>query len=77
MTNTPPLSNAEEKHTMKLHYANKPARSAFTHYALKAALYAAIAFDFYAVFYVVYVEENDPMVLEQPIATVADGSSKE
>ncbi|HEL2981948.1 hypothetical protein N5D45_06680 [Stenotrophomonas sp. GD03819] len=52
---------------MKLHYANKPAQSTFTRYALRAALYAAIAFNIYGVFYVFCVEENDPMIYEQTV----------
>lgn len=53
---------------MKLRYEKKYGRSAMTYYTLRAALYAAIAFNVYGVFYVFCVEENDPMIYEAPVS---------
>ncbi len=53
---------------MKLRYEKKYGQSALTYYTLRAALYAAIAFNIYGVFYVFCVEENDPMTYETPVS---------
>lgn len=55
---------------MKLRYEKKYGRSAMTYYTLRAALFAAIAFNVYGVFYVFCVEENDPMIYEGTASVV-------